>query len=190
MKIIYYYDALDRLVEVVWEDGHRETYAYDAAGNRLSVHRPDFIQPLEVAPTPASTPLAHSALQTPSPKFNEEVPPIPVASSSPSRSTLIASVPVSFEIIVLNGALENQHFTLGDRLSLGREADNDLVLLDQKASRHHAVLNRQGVAYQIIDLNSSNGTHVNGQRIVQPTTLKNGDILLIGDTRLNISDRT
>jgi pSer/pThr/pTyr-binding forkhead associated (FHA) protein len=45
------------------------------------------------------------------------------------------------------------------------EADNDLSLPDQKASRQHAILRRQGTAYQITDLNSSYGTYVNGQRL-------------------------
>ena len=96
---------------------------------------------------------------------------------------------MSVEIIVLNGELENRRFPVGDQLRLGREADNDLPLPDQKASRHHAMLRRQGVVYQISDLNSGNGTYVNGKRITEPTLLKNGDILLIGDTKLSISDR-
>ena len=60
---------------------------------------------------------------------------------------------------------------------------------DQKTSRHHAMLQRQGVVYQISDLNSGNGTYVNGKRITEPTLLKNGDILQIGDTKLSINDR-
>jgi len=78
---------------------------------------------------------------------------------------------------------------VGDQLRLGHEADNDLPLPDQKTSRHHAMLQCQGVVYQISDLNSGNGTYVNGKRITEPTLLKNGDILQIGDTKLTISDR-
>lgn len=104
-------------------------------------------------------------------------------------ATLIESRPASVEIILLSGALENQRFPVGDQLCLGREADNDLTLPDKKASRHHAIIQRQGAVYQIIDLNSGNGTYVNGKRVTEPTLLKNGDIVLIGDTKLTLSDQ-
>jgi len=115
------------------------------------------------------------------------MPPAPVAAPSSADATLIESRPTSVEIIVLSGGLENQRFPMGDQLRLGREADNDLTLPDKKASRHHAILQRQGLVYQIIDLDSGNGTYVNGKRITDPTLLKNGDIVLIGDTKLTIS---
>jgi pSer/pThr/pTyr-binding forkhead associated (FHA) protein len=73
-------------------------------------------------------------------------------------------------------------------MRLGREADNDLALPDQKVSLHHALIQRQGYVYKITDLNSDSGTYVNGKRITGPTLLKNGDIVLIGDTQLTISD--
>jgi ABC transport system ATP-binding/permease protein len=82
--------------------------------------------------------------------------------------------------------LPPEHSSIQPVLRLGREPDNDLVLPDSLTSRHHALLQRQGSTVQIVDLNSSNGTFVNGQRIPHPTPLKNGDILLIGDTRLAI----
>jgi pSer/pThr/pTyr-binding forkhead associated (FHA) protein len=85
--------------------------------------------------------------------------------------------------------LENHRFSLSDQLRLGSEADNDLTLLDKKASLHHAIIQRQGVVYKITDLNSDSGTYVNGKRITGPTLLKNGDIVLIGDTQLTISDQ-
>ena len=113
-----------------------------------------------------------------------------VAAHSSSDATLVGSRPATAEILVLSGELENQRFPISDELRFGRDADNDLILPDKKASRHHAILQRQGVIYQINDLNSSNGTYVNGNRITEPTLLKNGDIVLIGDTILTISDRS
>ena len=115
--------------------------------------------------------------------------PSPASVSSSADGTLIGSRPTSIEIIVLSGELENQRYPVGDQLRLGREADNDLTLPDKKVSRHHAMLQRQGVAYRIIDLNSGNGTYVNGKRITDATVLNNGDIVLIGDTKLTINNR-
>jgi hypothetical protein len=120
---------------------------------------------------------------------SEQAAAAPASVNSSADATLIKSKLASVEIIVLSGELENQRFPVGDQLRLGREADNDLTLPDKKASRHHAILQRQGVVYKITDLNSGNGTYVNEKRITEPTPLKNGDIVLIGDTKLTISVR-
>jgi adenylate cyclase len=112
------------------------------------------------------------------------------AAHSSADVALIGFRPASIELLVLSGELENQRFPLEKLLRLGREVDNDLTLPDKKVSRHHAILQRQGaIIYQISDLNSGNGTYVNGKRITEPTLLKNGDIVLIGDTKLTISIR-
>ncbi len=64
--------------------------------------------------------------------------------------------------------------------SLGRSAGNDVVLADPVTSRHHALLLRDGTAYQIVDLSSTHGTWVNGERIDERVMLKAGDILQLG----------
>jgi hypothetical protein len=112
----------------------------------------------------------------------------PVAVPSPANLALVGSRAASADIFALSIGLENQRFSLSDQMRLGREADNDLALPDQKVSLHHALIQRQGYVYKITDLNSDSGTYVNGKRITGPTLLKNGDIVLIGDTQLTISD--
>ncbi|PWN02242.1 ABC transporter permease [Nocardioides silvaticus] len=52
----------------------------------------------------------------------------------------------------------------GDRVVIGRETDCDVVVQEPLASRHHAVLQREGDAWVVVDT-SSNGTFVGGQRI-------------------------
>src|SRR4051795_2693039 len=70
----------------------------------------------------------------------------------------------------------------GNEFTIGREAGNDLVLNDGKASRRHAALKPlpDGRA-TLYDLGSSNGTFVNGQRI-QSTVLSGNEQVQIGDT--------
>jgi pSer/pThr/pTyr-binding forkhead associated (FHA) protein len=116
------------------------------------------------------------------------VQPAPVSQNLSADATMIEPKPVFVEIIPLSGVLENQRFPVGNQLRLGRDADNDLTLPDKKVSRHHAILRQQGVVYRIIDLDSGNGTFVNGKRITDPTVLRNGDIVLIGDTKLIFRD--
>ncbi len=88
------------------------------------------------------------------------------------------------KLIVQNGPLAKREFPLGESLRVGRGTDNDLVLPDGKASRYHAIIERKGQDYQITDLGSSNGTLVNDRRIAAPTTLADGDRILIGDTQM------
>ncbi len=57
------------------------------------------------------------------------------------------------------------------KVSLGRAADNDIVLHDSKVSRNHAELEWNGTGFTLRDLSSANGTFVNGQRLVNATRL-------------------
>ena len=186
MSIQYRYDELNRLVAVVYESGQEISYAYDAVGNQSSVMVKGEAA-TELAPAPNIP--KHSNPQKPATPPTEGMHPAPAVALSSSDATLIESRLAPVEIMVLNGELENQRFPISDKMRLGRETDNDLVLPDKKASRHHAILQKKGVVYQITDLNSGNGTYVNEKRITEPTLLKNGDIVLIGDTKLKISDQ-
>jgi hypothetical protein len=77
-----------------------------------------------------------------------------------------------------------------DRISIGRSLDNDLAFDDDPAvSKVHAKLERTGPVWCIIDLNSLNGTIVNGERILVTTRLADGDELLVGHTHLTYRDR-
>ncbi|HEY6278831.1 MAG TPA: FHA domain-containing protein [Streptosporangiaceae bacterium] len=71
-------------------------------------------------------------------------------------------------------------------LRIGRAQDNDIVIADLGVSRHHAELRKVGDRYQIVDLNSHNGTFVNGQRITT-APLTDGDIVGIGPSMFRLS---
>ena len=75
------------------------------------------------------------------------------------------------------------------RLSLGKSADNDLLIADDPAvSRVHALLEHVGPAWCLTDLGSTNGTSVNGERLFAPRTLSDRDEILVGRTRLVLRD--
>ncbi len=64
--------------------------------------------------------------------------------------------------------------------SIGREQDNDLILSDDKVSRHHADIVFNGSGFEIIDKHSTNKVIVNGQ-FVDRTMLKSGDLIGLGE---------
>src|SRR5262249_17592578 len=64
---------------------------------------------------------------------------------------------------------------------IGRLGDNDIVLDTPKVSRHHAVIVDTGTSYVINDLRSSNGVHVQDERIRSAAALQDGDHIRICD---------
>ena len=73
--------------------------------------------------------------------------------------------------------------------TLGRDVNNRVVLDDEFASGAHAVLTFRGRAWYLEDLGSTNGTFVNGERLVGIASVAFGDELQIGRVRLRL-DRT
>jgi DNA-binding response OmpR family regulator len=85
-------------------------------------------------------------------------------------------------------ALRNRIRLAGDRLLLGRAADCDLVVTDSRVSRHHAELQRQGHGFLLADLNSTNGTYLNGRRLARAMPLRDGDVFEVGSARFTYHD--
>ena len=76
-----------------------------------------------------------------------------------------------------------------DTISIGRSKRNDLVLVDQWLSRHHAEIRFDNARYIIRDLESRNGTIVNGLRIERDTELHHRDIVILGDQTLTFINK-
>ena len=70
-------------------------------------------------------------------------------------------------------------------LTLGRDKNSDIVIIDLLASRNHAMIRRLGHSdYYLIDSGSSNGSFVNSHRVAIPRLLKTGDCIQIGGSEL------
>ena len=90
-------------------------------------------------------------------------------------------------LLVVQGVEQGARFELGDRpLALGRDARNDIRILDSEVSRNHATLQKVKNDYVLTDRNSSNGTLVNGVSI-RSHVLVDGDQIQLGNTQLLFS---
>mgnify|MGYP003498818034 FL=1 len=71
-------------------------------------------------------------------------------------------------------------------LTIGRLPDNDIVINNPMVGRHHAkIVMEQGERYEIIDLQSTNGTYVNGRKVKGQMPLRPGDRIMLGNTPLS-----
>jgi hypothetical protein len=68
--------------------------------------------------------------------------------------------------------------------AIGREGCDILLVQDDQVSRRHAQVERRGDALVLVDLDSTNGTFVNGVRLQAPCTLRPGDVIRVGNTAL------
>lgn len=89
-------------------------------------------------------------------------------------------------LIGLTGGLPNRVTVPEGVFTIGRAPDNKLVLTSQLVSRHHCKLEWSGEKLTIEDLDSSNATHVNDQKVSGRTLLNEGDVIRIVDYALEV----
>jgi hypothetical protein len=75
----------------------------------------------------------------------------------------------------------HQYTVTSRRVVLGRSRECDIRVPDANVSRRHAELRQEGATYWIVDLDSTNGTELNGRRIDR-AKLANGDRITVGST--------
>ncbi len=99
----------------------------------------------------------------------------PVQSTQPALLLLVMSGPdkgVSYRLV-------------SGQITLGRDADNDIVLNDQRCSRHHALITIQNNQILARDVGSKSGIYINGKKLNE-TALRIGEVFQIGDTSLSL----
>jgi pSer/pThr/pTyr-binding forkhead associated (FHA) protein len=87
-----------------------------------------------------------------------------------------------YRLVVKAGPNPGSAFDLSKEVTLmGRDVTNDISLGDPEVSRQHARLTRTPGGYVLEDLGSTNGSFVNGERLVAPRVLTSGDLLGMGE---------
>ena len=77
-----------------------------------------------------------------------------------------------------------------DRVSVGRARNCDLVMRDPSVSKLHAHFRTGGPKLELVDIDSQNGTRVNGRALAahQPAPVANGDTILFGSVAAKLVD--
>ena len=90
--------------------------------------------------------------------------------------------PQSYMLIMRTGPNPGKSFELAkNELYIGRDINNDIVINDSEISRKHARLILQAGGYVLEDLGSTNGSFVNGQRLMGPHVLRPGEMVMFGE---------
>jgi DNA-binding response OmpR family regulator len=83
-------------------------------------------------------------------------------------------------LIAQTGPVSGQRWVLTqETLTIGRDAECDIIIPDRQVSRVHARLRRVDSGFEIEDLNSKNGTHVNGAPLEGARQLQDGDLIQV-----------
>jgi hypothetical protein len=154
-------------------------------------------------PEPAGTVAVPEVPPAPPPVMPPVVPPVPPADIPPVGATMVYAPepepepepepqpdpepPPRREQVLL--MWDGRDIDLDRTVTvIGRSSGCDIVLDDPNVSRRHAEIRRLGDGYSLVDLGSTNGTEVNGQRVGE-TALMNGDVIGVGTTRLTFERR-
>ena len=79
---------------------------------------------------------------------------------------------------------ESQPLVIRQReTTIGSDESNDFVICDSGASRRHAIVRSKRGRLELVDLNSTNGTFLNGVRVTTPVTFRPGDEIRFGSRR-------
>jgi len=91
-------------------------------------------------------------------------------------------------LVVVEGVGKGDTVPLAGEILVGRAADATLDIKDDFASGHHARFYRDDESWIVADLDSTNGTVVNGLRIARPTRVGDGDLVRIGRTGIRVEE--
>ncbi len=183
----------------------------DLFGQRMSARKvdaplaspfPSASAPAAAAPVPAAAPATPPSL-APTPPVGLRS----TAARAPAAPTLPASSPDDFtevispaksaaksgqttparRLVITSGPKEGLEIELpADQLSIGRSSESGLVIRDDYTSTHHARLMLWNDAWMVQDLDSTNGTFLDGARVTVPTPIPLNTPVTIGTTSFEL----
>ena len=91
------------------------------------------------------------------------------------------------QLVITSGVAAGTAIPLDDEfLTIGRSSESTLVIVDEYTSTYHARLGRQGDQWILTDLDSTNGTRLDGNRVTKPVTVPLFTPVTIGTTTFEL----
>ncbi|MDP2234346.1 MAG: DUF3662 and FHA domain-containing protein [Actinomycetota bacterium] len=164
--------------------GHAEERGYKLAARPLivfSVH-----EGLKLGRFRVAAEMTSAVAPAPSGEHEPEAATDINASASPAP----ASPPATGMHVLATVTVSDLHHDIaleGERLVIGRLAECEVTLGDSNVSRRHAAFTREGDGWAIEDLGSTNGTRLNGEKVMH-ARLRDGDLIEVGATQLRFHE--
>jgi pSer/pThr/pTyr-binding forkhead associated (FHA) protein len=150
----------------------------DLFGQRVRKLQPDAAA---AAPAPAAAFPAPAPASPASPTAAHPAAP----ASGPGGET--ASTENATRLVITSGQKAGAEFPLGrDEITIGRSSDSAIIIRDDYTSTHHARLMLWNGRWMIQDLDSTNGTFLNGSRVTVPTPIPLGATVKVGATTFEL----
>ncbi|MDR6905808.1 hypothetical protein J2X63_001494 [Agromyces sp. 3263] len=158
----------------------------DLFGQRVRKLQPDAAAaspaPAAAFPVAAAAPVAAGA----SPSAPTAAVSHPAAPASVGGNET-ASTENATRLVITSGQKAGAEFPLGrDEITIGRSSDSAIIIRDDYTSTHHARLMLWNGRWMIQDLDSTNGTFLNGSRVTVPTPIPLGATVKVGATTFEL----
>ena len=113
--------------------------------------------------------------------------PTPSTEPAARRSAAAVDDTPARRLVITGGPREGIEIDLpAEQLTIGRSGESGLVIRDDYTSTHHARLALRGTAWMVDDLDSTNGTFLDGARVTVPTPVPPGVPVTIGTTTFEL----
>ena len=89
-------------------------------------------------------------------------------------------------VLLSEGFTGRSHELITDRTTIGRVEDNTFPIVDPSVSSHHCEVLQRGAEVFVKDLNSTNGTFIDGHQVTGEGVLKSGQILRLGQIQMRL----
>jgi hypothetical protein len=136
------------------------------------------LQPETAAAGPAPGPAPTASAGAPTAAVNRPAPPADGGDATTDNAT---------RLVITSGAKAGAEFPLGrDEITIGRSSDSAIIIRDDYTSTHHARIMLWNGRWMIQDLDSTNGTFLNGSRVTVPTPIPLGATVKVGATTFEL----
>ena len=113
--------------------------------------------------------------------------PAPATAPTAHRAPPHAGAGTAKRLVITSGPREGMEFDLpAEQLTIGRSSESGLVIRDDYTSTHHARLMLWNDQWVVQDLDSTNGTFLDGERVTVPTPVPLGTPVTIGKTSFEL----